>query len=274
MTEKPPATYTSGHHDSVLRSHKWRTAANSAAYLLSAIRSDMRILDVGCGPGTITMDLAAMVPLGEVIGLDPEPTVLDKARTDAAARGLQNVQFEVGNVHNLSHSDNTFDVVHGHQILQHAGQPVEALKEMCRVLKPNGILACRETDFSVNSWFPESVGLEHFQDVYMRVARSNGGDPTAGRKIHAWAREAGFGREQITCTASTWCFSTAEERVYWGGMWADRLLHSALVKQAIEGGHATQDDLNEMSQAWRDWIIHPDGRFVVQHGEILCRKRG
>ncbi|KAL8783412.1 MAG: hypothetical protein Q9195_009401 [Heterodermia aff. obscurata] len=272
MAEKPPVIYTSGHHESVLRSHKWRSAANSAAYLLPSLRSDMSILDIGCGPGTITMDLAELVPDGEVIGLDPEPTVIDKARAYVAARGLKNIRFEVGSVHNLSYSENTFDVVHGHQILQHLGEPVQALREMRRVLKPAGIVACRETDFSVNSWYPESVGIEHFQDVYMRVARSNGGDPTAGRKLHAWAREAGFERGDIINSASTWCFTSSEEKEYWGGMWADRLLHSALVQQAIDGGHATQDDLMEMSQAWRDWIGHPDGRFVIQHGEILCRK--
>ncbi|MEU7161670.1 class I SAM-dependent methyltransferase, partial [Streptomyces chrestomyceticus] len=53
------AVYTHGHHESVLRSHTWRTAANSAAYLLDAIEPHMEILDIGCGPGTITADLAA-----------------------------------------------------------------------------------------------------------------------------------------------------------------------------------------------------------------------
>lgn len=231
------------------------------------------ILDVGCGPGTISMDFAELVPNGEVIGLDPEAMVLDKARADAAARGLKNVRFEVGSVHALDYSEGMFDVVHGHQILQHAGSPVEALREMRRVLKTGGIVACRESDFSANSWYPEFDGIDHFHDIYNRVARSNGGDPTAGRKLHAWAREAGFGAKDISSTASTWCFSSLEEREFWGGMWADRLLQSAFVQQAIDGGHATQDDLREMSQAWRDWIRHPDGRFVVQHGEILCRKQ-
>ena len=272
MAEKYSTTYTSGHHDSVLRSHKWRTASNSAAYLLPSLRPFMRILDLGCGPGTITMDLARLVRDGEVIGLDAEPTVIDQARRAAVTENLRNVTFEVGNVYALNHPDSKFDVVHGHQILQHVGQPVDALREMRRVLKPGGILACRESDFSVNSWFPESIGIQSFQDLYMRVARSNGGDPTAGRKLHAWASEAGFDWKHIQSSASTWCFSTLEEREYWGGMWAARLLHSDLVQQATNGGHATQDDLLEMSQAWQDWILNPAGRFVFQHGEVLCRK--
>jgi ubiquinone/menaquinone biosynthesis C-methylase UbiE len=51
-------TYTHGHHDSVLCSHAWRTAGNSAAYLLGELHPGQRLLDVGCGPGTITLDLA------------------------------------------------------------------------------------------------------------------------------------------------------------------------------------------------------------------------
>ena len=218
------------------------------------------------------MDLAQIVPDGEVIGLDSESTVIDQARSAAVARNLGNVSFEVGSVYALNHPDNSFDVVHGHQVLQHVGQPVEALREMYRVLKPGAILACRESDFSVNSWFPESAGIQSFQDLYMRVARSNGGDPTAGRKLHVWASEAGFDWKHIKSSASIWCFSTFEEREYWGGMWASRLLHSDLVQQAISGGHAAQGDLLEMSQAWQDWIPNPAGRFVIQHGEILCRK--
>ena len=58
------ATYIHGHHESVLRSHTSRTAANCAGYLLPSLRLHMRILDIGCGPGTITADLAKLVPQG------------------------------------------------------------------------------------------------------------------------------------------------------------------------------------------------------------------
>lgn len=81
------AVYTHGHHESVLRSHTWRTAANSAGYLLDALRPHMRILDIGCGPGTITADLAALVPDGQVTGLEYAPEVLEQARATAADRG-------------------------------------------------------------------------------------------------------------------------------------------------------------------------------------------
>ena len=95
------AVYTHGHHESVLRSHTWRTAANSAAYLLGSLKPRMRILDIGCWPGTITADLAALVTDGHVTGVDRAPAVLAQARATAAQRGLDNVDFAVADVQAL-----------------------------------------------------------------------------------------------------------------------------------------------------------------------------
>ena len=272
MLQQQGTTYTSGHHESVLRSHKWRTAANSAGYLLSSLRPDMKILDIGCGPGSISIDLATLVPEGSVIGVDTELNVLQQAQANAHNQGVSNATFVQGNIHDLAYPDNTFDVVHAHQVLQHCGEPIKAIAEMRRVLKPGGLLATREVDMSINQWYPERSLLDEWLNIYMRVAQANGGDPLAGRKLHAWAHDAGFDRASIDITASTWVFTTREERSWWGTMWADRLLQSAFFKQATNGGHATAEKLQQLSEAWRNWSSEPDGLFVMVHGEILCRK--
>ena len=132
-------TYLHGHHDSVLRSHRWRTAENSAGYLLARLPGDARVLDVGCGPGTITVDLAARVPEGEVTGIDAASDVLALARQEADRRGQGNVRFEVGDVYDLGYDDDSFDVVHAHQVLQHLSDPVAALTEMRRVAGRAGL---------------------------------------------------------------------------------------------------------------------------------------
>jgi 2-polyprenyl-3-methyl-5-hydroxy-6-metoxy-1,4-benzoquinol methylase len=82
-------TYTHGHHDSVLRSHRWRTVGNSAAYLIPYLRSGQQVLDIGCGPGTITTDLARRVAPGSVVGIDNDPTPLEEARAEARRQGVQ-----------------------------------------------------------------------------------------------------------------------------------------------------------------------------------------
>ncbi|MFD3941923.1 methyltransferase domain-containing protein [Streptomyces sp. NPDC058579] len=263
------AVYTHGHHESVLRSHTWRTAANSAAYLLPELKPGLDVLDVGCGPGTITADLAALVAPGRLTAVDAAEDVLAKARAVAAERGLDNVEFAVADVHALDFPDDSFDVVHAHQVLQHVGDPVQALREMRRVCRPGGLVAARDSDYGAFTWYPASPVLDRWQELYRRVARANGGEPDAGRRLFAWAHRAGF--TDVTTTAGTWCYATPEERAWWSGLWADRTTESVYARLAVEGGHATPDTLKEIAEAWREWGGQEDGWFMVPHGEILCR---
>src|SRR5215510_4273080 len=142
-------TYLHGHHDSVLRSHRWRTAENSAGYLLPRLAPDARVLDVGCGPGTITADLAALVPGGYVTGIDA-----------------------AGDVYRLDFADGTFDVVHAHQVLQHLTDPVAALREMRRVCRPGGLVAARDGDYGGFFWYPDVSGLDEWLALCRRVVRA------------------------------------------------------------------------------------------------------
>ncbi|THA23895.1 methyltransferase domain-containing protein [Streptomyces sp. RKND-216] len=264
------AVYTHGHHDSVLRSHRWRTAENSAGYLLPRLRPGMRVLDVGCGPGTITADLATAVgPEGHVTGIDAAPGVLTQARETAAERAVPNVEFAVGDVYAPAYPDASFDVVHAHQVLQHLGDPVGAMRAMRRVCRPGGVVAARDSDYAAMTWYPRVPGLDAWLDLYRRVARANGGEPDAGRHLYAWAREAGFA--EVSATASAWCFTGAEERSWWSGLWAERTVSSGYARRAVDGGHATSAALPRIADAWREWGACEDGWFAVLHGEVLCR---
>ncbi|MCC3762237.1 methyltransferase domain-containing protein [Glycomyces sp. TRM65418] len=268
---KETATYIHGHHESVLRSHAWRTAENSAAYLLPHLRSAHKILDIGCGPGTISADLAALVPDGHVTAVDYAPAIVDQAAKEAASRGLGNMDFAVADVHALAYDGDTFDVVHAHQVLQHVGDPVQALREMWRVAKPGGVVAVRDSDYAAFTWFPESQGLSDWLDLYERVARAGGGEPDAGRRLKSWALEAGFEEAAVEATSSTWTFASEADRRWWSDLWADRSLHSDFAKQAVEGRHATQEELQAISEAWKVWGQNAASWLMIPHGEILCR---
>jgi len=263
------AVYTHGHHESVLRSHRWRTAENSAAYLLAHLRPGMALLDVGCGPGTITVDLAARIAPGRVTAVEVSADALELARAEAERRGRSNIEFVVSDVHALDLPDDTFDVVHAHQVLQHVADPVAALREMRRVTRPGGIVAARDGDYAGFIWFPALPELDQWLAVYRTVARANGGEPDAGRQMLSWARRAGF--TAVTATSATWCFATPEDRAWWGGMWAERIVRSDLARQAVASGAATEQDLLRIADAWRNWAAAEDGWMSIPHGEILCR---
>ncbi|HXO82559.1 MAG TPA: class I SAM-dependent methyltransferase [Mycobacterium sp.] len=269
MTGEYQAVYTHGHHESVLRGHRVRTAENSAGYLLPHLRPGLSVLDVGCGPGTITVDLAARVAPGRVTAVEMTSDALDLARTEAQTRGQSNIDFVTSDVHALDLPDDTFDIVHAHQVLQHVADPVQALREMRRVCKPGGVVAARDADYAGFTWFPQLPPLDRWLALYSAAARANGGEPDAGRRLLSWAQHAGF--DDITPTGGLWCFATPETRDWWGGMWADRIVESALSRQLVESNMATTVELDEISSAWRDWAEAPDGWLAIPHGEILCR---
>lgn len=261
------ASYTHGHHESVLRSHNVRDIANSAAYLRPHLTTQTRLLDVGAGPGSITVDFATVV--GHVTATEIDESALSLSRDLAAERGLANVDFSVEDVHALSFADDSFDVVHAHQMLQHVVDPVQALREMRRVTVAGGIVAARDADYAGFLWFPVLPELDRWLALYQRAARANGGEPDAGRRLLSWARAAGF--PHVEATASTWCYASPEDRTWWGGMWADRILESALARQLVDQDMATAADLQQISDAWKRWADAGDGWFLVPHGEIIAR---
>jgi ubiquinone/menaquinone biosynthesis C-methylase UbiE len=261
-------TYTHGHADSVLQSHRWRTVENSAAYLIPALRPGLDVLDVGCGPGTITVDLAARVTPGRVLGIDVSSDPLEEARAAAERAGVP-VTFKVGDVYALTAADDSFDVVHAHQVLQHLTDPVAALREMTRVCRPGGVIAVRDVDYAATTWFPADAGLEHWLALYERVARANDAEPDAGRRLLSWAHAAGL--RDVTGTASTYCYASAEERQWWGRSWAGRATSSAFAQQALRYGLATTADLEAIAAAWLRWADADDGWLGMLHGELLIR---
>ena len=261
--------YAHGHHESVLKSHTWRTVENSAAYLESKLRPGATLLDIGSGPGTITMDFAERLAPGAVVGVDAAADVVEKARADAAPLGLTNLSFETGDAYALRFADDTFDVTHAHQVLQHVGDPVAMLREMRRVTVPGGSVAARDVDYEGVIISPETPELQDWLALYLQVHRGVSGEPAAGRHLKKWARDAGF--EQVACTASLWLFENDEDRAWWGGMWADRILESALARQLVDSGLADRARLESISAAWLRWSEASDGWYLIPHGEIICR---
>jgi SAM-dependent methyltransferase len=225
----------------------------------------LRLLDVGCGPGTITADFARRVGPGHVRGVD--------AAVDAiaiAGRDYPDVDFEVGDVYRLESADASWDVVHAHQLLQHLSDPVAAFTEIRRVVKPGGIVAVRDSDYSSFTWYPDDPRLRRWLALYQEIARANGGEPDAGRRLLSWAQRVGFSR--IDASASAWCFATPEDRAWWGGLWADRMTASAIAQQAQQEGRASADELAWIADGWRNWARADDGWFAVLHGEVLARR--
>jgi len=254
----------------VLRSHRWRTAENSAGYLLPHLWPGLDLLDVGCGPGNITVDLASRVAPGRVVGIDAAADVVAAAQADAdGADPSATVEFRVGDVYALEEPDGSFDVVHAHQVLQHLSDPVGALREMRRVVRADGVVAVRDSDYAAMVWAPLDPRLDRWLALYHEITRRNRAEADAGRYLLGWAQAAGF--TDVTAMSSTWTFADDESRAWWGSLWADRVTQSAFAAQAVDYGLADAAELADLSDAFHDWSSAPDAYFAILHGEILAR---
>ncbi len=271
ISNTSPEKYTHGHHASVVSAHAVRRASEAAAFVLPQLKSPMRILDFGCGPGTITVDLAEHVlPDGSVLGVDSSETVIDQARATAVEKGISNVEFGVRSIYDTGYASESFDAAYAHQVLQHLSEPVRALVEAKRVLKPGGICAVREVDWGTTAFWPQDDRLSKFLDVYYRVAERNGGDAHAGRRLKHWYVDAGF--SDLVVTTSTWTFSDDAGLNWWGEQWAERVLRSDLAKRAVEYGIATEAELGEISQGWLDWIEASGAFLMFSQVEVVGTK--
>ena len=263
--------YSHGHHPSVLASHGVRTAANSCGYFLEHLDQGDSVLDIGCGPGSITLDLAEIVgPTGRVVGVDFAADAVTAARTAAAARGDARTRFVVGDVLDLDQPPESFDVVHAHQVLQHLTDPVAALEAMARYCRPGGIIAVRDADYGAMSWFPEAAGLDDWRATYTAAARATGAEPDAGRRLRSWARAAGL--DLLVVGSSTWTYATPETARWWGGGQADRVRHSNFATQAAARGRTPQE-IEDIARGWEEWGRSPDAWFSIPHGEVVATPR-
>lgn len=267
------ATYSHGHHTSVVSDHARRTAADSAAYLIPLIRSTDTILDVGCGPGTISADFAALVEEGQgsVIGCDASEAVVQQATELVKSRNLSNLTFQQCDANALPFADNSFDIVHCHQVLQHVKDPVGILKEMRRVARPGGIVAAREADFGAFAWYPEPPEIAAGLQLYQRVARANGGEPRAGRFCHVWATQAGFASQNISTTWGSWRHEGLRAQQF-SESWSGRMLQPGFLQTAVREGFADEEEVRRISDAWKQWGSAPLAFFAIPNGEIICYK--
>ncbi len=185
-------TYTPGHSANATDFMAQRTLASHGDFFRAQLRPGLRVLDCGCGPGSITRDLARCVAPGEAIGVDFGASQVARAQADAAAAGLANVRFVEASCYALPFESETFDRVFSHALLEHLAEPSRALAEFHRVLKPGGVLGVCSPDWGGFLLAPPSPALTAAIDAYVALQKRNGGDVHVGRKLGAHLAGAGF----------------------------------------------------------------------------------
>jgi len=192
-------TYAPGYSAPILSFMEQRTADTHAGFFLSRLLPGWRVLDAGCGPGSITLGLARKVAPGFVTGIDVEDSQFAKSREQAEREGL-NVEFRKASVYQLPFQDKYFDAVFSHALLEHLTDPCAALAELRRVLKPGGAIGIRAGDMGGILIDSESEGPAQGLAAYLANREKNPGDPLVGRKLGRLLRKAGFTVENMTAS--------------------------------------------------------------------------
>ena len=251
--------YSAGYDPLVLQGLARREATRDASFFVPHLTPTMQVLDCGCGPGGISVTLAALVPQGRVVGIDIEDRQLEMGRQAAHQRGVPNVEFHHASLYDLPFPDGTFDAVLAHAVVYHLAEPMKALRELWRVLKPGGVIGLRDADFDGDVYYPPHEDVDRFWNLTVRVIEHSGGDVRFGRKQRRLLREAGF--QNIVASASSDAFGTPEMTSgfsrYFGGVFVNQ--HRELI---LKERWATESELTAMQNALLAWGTNPDAFYA------------
>ena len=271
MKETSTPNYTVGYGEAM---QQWiitrHSATADAAYLLPFLKPGMRVLDVGCGPGTLSVGLASAVDPGEFYGVDMEESQVELAATAAREGGHSNAHFQVADATNLPFLDDHFDVVHCHNVLMHIPDTMAVLAQIKRVLKTGGIVGAQ--DPIADSFFiePDIGNLSKFPATYSAVHIANGGHPQMGKELRVRLSEAGF--VDIEAHASLTSYSSPSDIAFFAGELINVFLAPPFAGQVISHGIATQEEFDEWREAAVVWKDHPGAFAALAHGEAIGRK--
>ena len=239
--------------------HQWhtqRTAEVNAGFFLRHLRAGNHLVDCGCGTGSITVGLAEAVAPGEVTGIEISASDVDLARGRAKAEGHTNLRFEVADLYELPLPDESVDAAFFHGILGHLNDPLRALREAHRVLKPGGVVGVRQRENSldiITGPFAEPIRQQTVGTLAGDI--HFGRDPNVGLHLSALVLEAGFGR--VEQTASYECFSTRESIRGVADMLSERFSQPEFVDRVVNRGLTDRRAVEESLANLKVWREHP-----------------
>ena len=222
--------------------HARRTAASHAAFLLPHLRPGMRVLDLGCGPGSITAGLGD----GAVgIDLDPGPSdTVPLAKADATQ---------------LPFADATFDAVFSCAVMQHLTDPLGALTEARRVCAPGAVIGIADVDWGGGLTVPDDPLLARGQEILADLRRPT--SPYVGRHLRQLLVEAGFVRASVVAKGVPGG-GKAEANAFQAEMQAVAFESPETIAVVVDEGIASAEEMAAVAAAWRKWAADPGAIYA------------
>ena len=272
MAEDPPPgstpDYTMGFSEAMLESFRRHTAATHAAYLLPYLRPGLRVLDFGCGPGTISLGLARAVEPGELHGVDMEESQIALARSLAGSHRQGNATFHVADIAALPFEDGFFDLAHCHNVLMHVPDTQAVLAEVKRVLRPGGVIGCREMTCESSFTHPDYGVIRKSWDMFEDLLAADDGHPQMGRELKGHMVKAGFASVRTSASFDIYHSPADIEFIY--ALAQDWFLAPEITEAAIKYGASTRELCDAISDAYDRWRVDPAALCGVAFGEAVA----
>ena len=260
--------YMSNFSEEILEHFKRYSAEQNAKFLLPRLRPGLSVIDVGCGVGAVSVGLAKAVEPGELHGVDADEAKVRMAQSIAEERQQRNAHFQVGDLLDLPFSDDSFDVAHCHNVLMYVPDTRAVFAEIRRVLRPGGIVACRE--LMVESCFshPDFGILRRSWDMFEDILSTDGAHPQMGKNLNGLLTEAGF--ENIIRSASFDLYDTPEDVNFIYTVLQQWFLAPEIVETAVMYGAATQKMCDQIRNAYDRWKDHSGAFSALAWGEAIA----
>lgn len=247
-----------------------RTAEHQAAFVLPYLRPGMNLLDVGCGPGTITLGLAKAVVPGHVTGIDHDYAHIEAAKKLANQQGMIHVTFQTGSALSLPFENGIFDAAFENNVFTHlAEDALLAAREIFRVLKPGGLFAARDVDTDSVVWGHLNDTIRQLDHLFTTWLQSRGSNTTIGKHLPAILREAGFTGTLKSVSADT--KGKPDETRSHAGITIS-LLEGPFGRDIVDKGWVERSTVEKFKESIREWGEHPDAFFANVHVEVVGRK--
>ncbi len=243
-------------------------AEEIARYFLERLKPGWRVLDLGCGPGFVTMGVAKAVAPGELYGVDIEPSQIEMARKLARDHNCENALFQVADVVDLPFEDGFFDAVHCNDILAYVPDTAAALAEARRVLKPGGLLGCREIIVDSSFLHPELGVMKRGWEVFADLMTADDGHPQMGKDLKRQLMQSGFADVRASFSWETYSEREHIDHIYL--LVKEWFLSFDITDGAKRYGAATDSLFELIQEAVKRWRADPAALAAIAFGEALA----
>jgi SAM-dependent methyltransferase len=253
--------YTYGEDAGMRRVFQLRTLQTCGAFLFQHLKRGTSVLDCGCGPGQLTIELAERVFPGRVVGIDAEPAAVAQAQQLAIDRGVRNVEFHQADVYALPFPDASFDVVYSHALVSHLHDPVAGLKEARRVLRHGAVVGIAENVGDARVFSPPGCAAERWWELFLRVQERNGGSSAHARNLLPLLLAAGF--ERVEGHGAAEVYGAREQLTLGARAMAGMLKQPAFLATVLQQGWAAESEVAQLAEDLLAWSEHPSAYFAI-----------